>query len=774
MLNVSPELKTLYKTVKTPKCYSIYFPSLELSVNEPGKNNKMVSKSFELKERLCSDDGLKYGECVASQIKFTLADVAADIKNHEFVIDQKISGFDVHFGIYKVESVEKQNNLRFKDIVAYDRMKNIEVDAAEWYNGLTFPLTLSEFRASFLSFVGLEQDISKLPLPNDGMTVEKTISVSQLAGRAVIEACEEVNGCFGHIDREGKFTHIILAPGYGDYPTDDYPTDDYPVSEADTSYTMPTDETITAGMRESIKFEEYTVKEITKLIIRQDDDDIGAIVGEGSNSYIIQDNFLVYGKSAAELETIATNIFGYIAKRPYRPYESSNIGLPYVEIGDMLEFEQNDPVKGYVFGRTLTGIHGLRDIFTAAGPEEQTQNFGLNYEIQQIKGRTARIVKTVDEVSVSLSDLEENVDTSFNIMHGEIQLKVDKAGVIAAINVSPENIKIAARNIQLEGIVTANNYFKILPDGSMEAVNGKFSGQLVAATGTFSGNLSAAGGTFSGAIIGGSISIGGRFSVNSNGYLTASGATFTDGKITSNGPSGRLEMDGAYINGYNSSGGLILFIGASGTVSAVALYAPDGYLTRVNGGTPITSLNYDNNTYVFPPKTHTHTSLYDGVAKVTAYGPNFRPHSDSGDNSISCGSPSYRWTQVFAATPVISTSDATLKQQGRSLSDAERRVAQKIKANIKLFKFNDAVEAKGDDARWHTGVYAQEVKGYFEEEGLDPYHYALFCSDTWYEKDGNAVDENEKPYTIEEEGVIEVTQLGLRYAELWGFVIASL
>jgi hypothetical protein len=39
-------------------------------------------------------------------------------------------------------------------------------------------------------------------------------------------------------------------------------------------------------------------------------------------------------------------------------------------------------------------------------------------------------------------------------------------------------IKLLADNIKLEGLVTANGNFKILPDGSMEAKNGKFSGKI--------------------------------------------------------------------------------------------------------------------------------------------------------------------------------------------------------------------------------------------------------------------------------------------------------
>lgn len=61
--------------------------------------------------------------------------------------------------------------------------------------------------------------------------------------------------------------------------------------------------------------------------------------------------------------------------------------------------------------------------------------------------------------------------------------------VVSTINQTAESIKIQASKIQLEGIVTANSRFKILADGSMEAVNGKFSGTINATSGTFTGKI---------------------------------------------------------------------------------------------------------------------------------------------------------------------------------------------------------------------------------------------------------------------------------------------
>ena len=122
------------------------------------------------------------------------------------------------------------------------------------------------------------------------------------------------------------------------------------------------------------------------------------------------------------------------------------------------------------------------------------------------------------------------------------------------------------------------------------------------------------------------------------------------------------------------------------------------------------------------------------------------------DNTLSLGTSGYRWTTVYATTGTINTSDATQKEQITDLTAAELAVARRIKGLFKTFKFKDAVVAKGDGARIHVGVMAQDVQAAFAAEGLDANRYGIFCSDT----------------------VDDVTTLGVRYEELLAFVIAAL
>jgi hypothetical protein len=165
------------------------------------------------------------------------------------------------------------------------------------------------------------------------------------------------------------------------------------------------------------------------------------------------------------------------------------------------------------------------------------------------------------------------------------------------------------------------------------------------------------------------------------------------------------------------------------------------------------------------------------------------------------GTASFRWSQIYAGSAVINTSDAREKQQIESLSHAEMTAARAIKGLIKRFKFNDAVADKGDSARVHVGVVAQEVEQAFIQAKLDPAKYAMFCRDVWWEIDGEVVEADADGvvtfmrYDLDgarvfpdgngevPEGAIRSAEtkqatkrerLGIRYDQLLAFVVAAI
>ena len=137
------------------------------------------------------------------------------------------------------------------------------------------------------------------------------------------------------------------------------------------------------------------------------------------------------------------------------------------------------------------------------------------------------------------------------------------------------------------------------------------------------------------------------------------------------------------------------------------------------------------------------------------------PSNSSGgvvDDTMDIGSSSYRFDDIYATNGTIQTSDRNEKQDIAELSDAEQRVAVAAKGLLRKFRWKDRVAEKGDEARTHFGIIAQDLQAAFVAEGLDAGDYAMFISSTW---------------TDEETGE-ERTRMGVRYSELLAFIIAAI
>ena len=141
-------------------------------------------------------------------------------------------------------------------------------------------------------------------------------------------------------------------------------------------------------------------------------------------------------------------------------------------------------------------------------------------------------------------------------------------------------------------------------------------------------------------------------------------------------------------------------------------------------------------------------------------GNNVVPTNSAGataDNDKDIGSESVRFVDIHATNGTIQTSDQNEKQDTASLTSKELNVAKKLSALFKTFRWKDKVAEKGDKARTHTGIVAQDIQAAFKAEGLDASKYGLFTSDTWKNEDGK-----------------EQTRLGVRYPELFSFIFSSI
>ena len=290
---------------------------------------------------------------------------------------------------------------------------------------------------------------------------------------------------------------------------------------------------------------------------------------------------------------------------------------------------------------------------------------------------------------------------------------------------------------------------------------------------------------------------------------TGSLAFFEDGTISFNRSNTGSLVENARID---TSGNLLVGKTAEGANDIGFQARPDGffsgtrnnstvaYLQRQTGDGEILRFQRDSSTvgsiganggYFYLSQSNT------GI--LLDYGDSLAPSDGSGaiaDNQKDVGHPANRWDDVYATNGTIQTSDRNEKQDIEELDEAERRVAVAAKGLLRKFRWKDAVEEKGDDARIHFGIIAQDLQAAFEAEGLDAGRYAMFISSTWWEADevtpavdevldddGNVVTEAQPERTVtntyqtaEEapEGAVERTRMGIRYPQLLAFIIGAM
>lgn len=384
-------------------------------------NTELHQESFELTESLCSESELTFGACEAATVKFTISNIFTSLKDKWITVKIILDGnSDNSFilGRYKVVSDKPTADRIKREIEAYDALYDvINTDVVDWYNNIlpttdTY-ITFKTFRDSFFAHFGITQ--KELTLVNDTMTVSRGVYTDELSGGQVLNAICEINGCLGHIGRSGQFEFVYL------------------------SNTAPI--TINKSYYTSADYQDYIVSQIDKLQIRQDENDIGAIVGTGSNTYVIENNFLVYGKDAATLKAIATNIFNKIKGITYRPAEISSSGNPCIEVGDAIKLSSKyAEINTYVLERTLKGIQALTDSYTAQGEQlRTTQINSSNKSITQLKGRVNRLIRDVDQNKAEISNVEAGLKNEITQTASELDVKIQSLqsqidGEITVIN----------------------------------------------------------------------------------------------------------------------------------------------------------------------------------------------------------------------------------------------------------------------------------------------------------------------------------------------------
>lgn len=457
-----------------------------VGTNQKIDNSMLEIGTFALEESLCSESELKFGACEANCVKFTARNTAGSIIGKTISIEETIGGDSENpmpYGVFKVASDVPTADRTKRQITAYDAMYDIiNADVKSWYAGLSFPMTLRQFRNSFFAHLGIAQ--VETSLVNDSMTVNKTIVATQtddssavteepaISGKTVVTAICEINGCFGNINREGKFEYVFLkAITSALYPAEDlFPADNVFPSDANT-------ESMT-GHYITFDYEDFQSKAITQLEIKTSEDNAGAIVGTAGNNYSITGNFLVSDKTGAELEQIANNLLPIMKQAAYTPIKSCTcVGNPCLELGEAIRFNTTrEVVETYLLQRTLTGVQSKRDSISAHGTKTHSARVNsIRDTIESVERRTGKLERNADHLQSTYEDLEEQTNSKFeqtaesitaeitnrqnadNVISASLELKVgknDNDQVVSMINASADQIILSGNRL----IVDCTNF----------------------------------------------------------------------------------------------------------------------------------------------------------------------------------------------------------------------------------------------------------------------------------------------------------------------------
>lgn len=390
-------------------------------------NDKIIQESMSLEESLCSDMNVRYGGCESSCFRVRVVN-SGSLKGKTFTAKLKFYGkghliddegnnlvdddnnylsyynatseSTITIGKYKVYSDKPTNDRVYRDLVCYDAMHEIiDVDVATWYEGLTFPITLKNFRDSLFSLLGVTQVTTTLI--NDNYSIKGGFQANVLSSKDILESICEANGVFGHINKEGKFEYISL----------------------------PASETITLHWWKngSGGFEDYVTDAITGVKNISIDNDEGTVVGTTTNLYVINNNLVFYGDEGTQAETTAlTNLFNKIKLFTYRPFSVKTYGNPMMELGTGIVVDSSlQTINSFVMNRYLSGIQAMTDEYSSYGDKTYPQDLNsLETDVKRTAGKTAKIRQELDSFSVDYANYKEQVASQFEQTAENISLSV--------------------------------------------------------------------------------------------------------------------------------------------------------------------------------------------------------------------------------------------------------------------------------------------------------------------------------------------------------------
>ncbi len=388
--------------------------SLRQTVSDDASNvfGNVYSSEFNIR---VFDDGTRYkGATLTVTISVTLENVDGYLvdslgrkiidSNGNYLIvntDEDVT-YTRQLGVFEVISDKLTSDGITRDLICYDSLSAILAkDYSDWHNGLTYPMTIKNYRIAFFGQVGLTQET--VTLPNDSVTINKN-ELSTVSGATILSAVLGLNGCWGYISIDNVFHYAL------------------PKTTAD--YTI-TDNSFVQG---SYAFEEFQTAEYSGIIFsnsitttvtdgdesHDESSEQNVTVGDATGSVLnFQDNILLKDKTDAQLTAIGNTLLTTLDGFSYTPSTVTFPAYMGLELGDVFQITTSKGTYSFpVLDRKMSGITALKDTFSAEGVEYSAENanslqaFMAQYQanftdVSNLLNKTSKIANNANTIAGS-------------------------------------------------------------------------------------------------------------------------------------------------------------------------------------------------------------------------------------------------------------------------------------------------------------------------------------------------------------------------------------
>ena len=303
---------------------------------------------------------------------------------------QDDAGSRTKVGVFYAEKPTRTKRNSYK-VTAYDTMSKLDADFSGWLhaNQAQFPKTIWQLVQLACQRAGVTLASSSLPI--NGSYSVQAFYADDLTCRQIISWAAEAAGCYAHMNADGKLQFLTY--------TDKRSTVKITPDGASNS---------TAYYADSLSYEDYTVKAIEKVQIRQSDSDVGVIYPDSTtatNTYAVQGNLLLTTGTEANLKSVVQNLYNVLKNVTYTPCKVSVPSSSGLACGQIVHVKD---ARGREFDTYLMSatISSGKASFESVGSASRESSSAVNSQsYKNLTGKMLEIKTSVDGLEVKASDL---------------------------------------------------------------------------------------------------------------------------------------------------------------------------------------------------------------------------------------------------------------------------------------------------------------------------------------------------------------------------------